>query len=100
MSEPLRGESTAQEQAEAIARPSVSKGHFWINPYRSGSDFLARSTPKHRQQRRSRNADRVHKTPRVLIDPVGSLPAPASGHDYTTDAQSCACQERKRATFQ
>ena len=40
MSEPLLGESTAQdEQAEAVARPSVSEGHFWINPYRSGSDL-------------------------------------------------------------
>jgi len=40
MSEQLEGESTAQdEQAEVIARPSVSAGHFWINPHRTGSDF-------------------------------------------------------------
>jgi len=50
MSEPLLGESTAQdEQAEAVARPSVSEGHFWINPYRSGSDLLAKSRVDPRQ---------------------------------------------------
>jgi len=58
MSEPLLGESTAQdEQAEVIPRPSISEGHFWINPHRGGSDLLGGSSAKHRQQG---NADRVH----------------------------------------
>jgi hypothetical protein len=50
MSEPLSGGSTAQdEQTEVIARPSVSAGHFWINPYRSGSDLLVKSRIDPRQ---------------------------------------------------
>jgi hypothetical protein len=50
MSEQLDGESTAQdEQAEVIARPSVSAGHFWINPYRFGSDLLVKSRIDARQ---------------------------------------------------
>jgi hypothetical protein len=59
MSEPLVGESTTRdEQAEVIARSCVSSGRFWINPYRSGFDLLAKSSA-YRQQRRSRNADRA-----------------------------------------
>ena len=51
MSEQLGGESTAQdEQAEVIARPSVSAGHFWINLHRTGSDLLGGSFTKHRQR--------------------------------------------------
>jgi hypothetical protein len=54
MSEQLRGESTAQdEQAEIVARPSVSEGHFWINPYRSGSDLLAGSSTRYRPEKRN-----------------------------------------------
>jgi hypothetical protein len=49
MSEPLLGESTAQdEQAEVIPRPSISEGHFWINPHRTGSDLLGGSSAKQR----------------------------------------------------
>ena len=35
MSEPLLGESIAQDEQRVI-RPCVSSGDFWINPYRSG----------------------------------------------------------------
>jgi hypothetical protein len=40
MSEPLLGESTAQDD-QRVVRPCVSSGHFWINPYRSGTDLVA-----------------------------------------------------------
>jgi hypothetical protein len=50
MSEPLLGESTAQDEqrSDVIARPSVSAGLFWINPYRTES-LLAKSSAEHRQ---------------------------------------------------
>jgi hypothetical protein len=51
MIELLLGESTARTgRAEVVARPCVSSGHFWINPYRIGSELLAGSSAKYRQQ--------------------------------------------------
>ena len=45
MSEPLLGESTAQDD-QRVVRPSVSSGYFWINPYRSGSDRASEGLAK------------------------------------------------------